>query len=167
MMAPSTSQPGAGMSPGLASLLAGQAPPQTAMSAQTPDIRRNPTHEWYVALQRVRMTVRDALTKADEQDESIKEFLSSVRTACDKLLTGVNPKASIATSLARAIESWAPQIAQMLDVQAVMLMQQGQNSPMPTAPGVGAPPPGGQPPPMLGGAPGAPTPAPGPGAAAL
>lgn len=159
------------MTPGLAQMLGGQAPPQTPMSSMTPDIRKNPTHEWYVSLQRVRMTTRDALIKSDEQDEAVKQWLTGIRGICDKLLSGGNPKASIASGMARAVEMWAPQAAQALDVQAMMLLQQLSQPPLgpggmggpgatPGQPPMG-PPPGGPP---MGGPPATP---PGPGGLAL
>lgn len=141
------------------------------MSDATPGIRSNPEHDWYVALQRVRMTAKDALMKAAEQDPATKSFLSETRALCDKLLTGANPKASIASSLAGMVRDWAPQAAQQLDTQAVMLTSPQASAPpsvpggLPGAPLHGAPSPGPGPfagPPSAG----APSGAPGPGALA-
>lgn len=161
------------MTSGLAAALAGQAPPQTAMSERTPDVRSNPEHEWYVSLQRIRMTTRDALIKCDEQDPSVKDFLTALRGICDKLLAGANAKASIASGVARAIESWAPMPAMQLDTLAFSLIQ--SLSQPPTGPGGMGAPMGGSPQmgAMTGGAPqappmaGPPAPAAGPAAAAL
>lgn len=154
------------MTPGLAAQLQSAAPPQTPMSERTPDVRRNPEHEWYVSLQRIRTTAVQALTKSDEQEPAVKDFLAAVRGICDKLLTGANPRASIASGLARAIESWQPQLAQQLDVTAVMLTQQISQPPQVPGGMMGAPQgamTGGGAPPMAG----APATAAGPAAAAL
>lgn len=161
------------MSPDLAQMLGAQAPPQTPMSALTPDIRKNPTHEWYVSLQRVRMTTRDALVKSDEQEPAVKDFLTAVRGICDKLLSGGNPRASIASGLARAVEGWAPQAAGQLDMAAMQILFQTQQSSMsPAGPGgMGMPGQTGMPPgaPPQGGPPmgGPPAPPAGPAGAAL
>ncbi len=152
------------MSSGLASMLAGQAPPQTAMSAQTPDVRRNPEHEWYVGLQRIRMTARDALMKADEQEPAVKAVLVALQGLCDKLLTGANPTASIASSTARMIDMINPAIAAQLDGMAYMLSQPPAGAGGPGAGPAQASPAIANP---LAGAPAPPTPGPGPGAGQL
>jgi hypothetical protein len=163
------------MTSAIASLLAGQSPPPE-QGGGTPNVRKNPSHEWYVSLQRIRMTARDALVKSDEQEPVVKDFLVAVGGVCDKLLAGAKPAPAIASGLARAVESYSPQAAQQLDMFVLMQVSQ----PALGAAGMGAPggpPPMGQAPQMpqaggqaagagpFGAAP--PTPSPGPGGAAL
>jgi hypothetical protein len=164
-----------GMTPGLAQMLGAQAPPQTPMSANTPDIRRNPTHEWYEAMQKVQAVARQAMTKSDEQDPIVKDFLSAVQQTAIKLITvGTQAKPVVAAGLARAFDNFAPQIAGQLDMLSMTLMQMGQQPPSmpPAGPGGMAMPgaiPGEPPGPPPGGSPmgGSPAPMPGPGMAAL
>jgi hypothetical protein len=155
------------MTPGLAQILAGQAPPQTAMSGQTPDVRKNPTHEWYVAMQKLQITAKQALTKADEQDPVVKDFLAAIGQTALRLITiGTMAKPVIAAGLARAFDNFAPQVAGQLDMLAYTLSSQqasqpsagpGGMGPMPGQPPTGmgnplaGPPMGGQPP--MGGSP--------------
>lgn len=152
------------MSSQLAQILGGQAPPQTAMSAMTPDVRKNPTHEWYVAMQKLQITAKQALTKADEQDPVVKDFLAAVGQTALRLITiGTMAKPVVAAGLARAFDNFAPQVAGQLDMLAYTLSSQSSQpqagpggmgpSPQPMAPGMGMPPgapPLGGPSPMAG-----------------
>jgi len=146
------------MTPGLAQMLGGQAPPATPMSNATPDIRKNPTDEWYVSMQKLQIVARQAMTKADEQDPVVKDFLSAIQQTALKLITvGTMAKPVIAAGLARAFDGFLPQISGQLDAMAYGLVQQGSQPPQGPG-GMGAP--GGPP---HGGQPGAQPPMGGPG----
>ena len=115
------------------------------MSAMTPDVRKNPTHEWYVAMQKLQITAKQALTKADEQDPVVKDFLAAVGQTALRLITiGTMAKPVVAAGLARAFDNFAPQVAGQLDMLAYTLSSQS-SQPQAGPGGMGAPPPAGPP----------------------
>ncbi len=115
----------------LASLVNQQAPPSNSATAAT---RTNPEHDWYVALQCVRRTAEEAGEKAEQRGPETQAILAAVRTACSRLLAGVDPKIVAASMASTTLEPISPQLATQCQQLAASL------SAPPIAPGAGGAP---------------------------
>lgn len=144
------------MTASLGSIVNTQAPPS---NPNTPNQRTNPEHEWYVALQAVRMTATEALDKADQYGPEIVAILNAVKSTCSYLTTpAADAKVAALSLAAMALETIAPQLAAQAKQLATQLSaptiapagggapspfgaqaQMGQGTPPGLTPSVGAP----------------------------
>jgi hypothetical protein len=81
----------------------------------TPPYRENPEHDWYTALQRVRITAKEAVERVgEEKGPIVKSVLSAIRNAAEQLMAGIDP-AQVATATASSlVETTRPDVAALL-----------------------------------------------------
>lgn len=140
---------------------------KAAMNAQggpnnpaTPAYREEPEHAWFLALQRIRISAREATEHVgEEKGPDVKAFFAAVRVGAEQLMAGIDPKTVSGAVAADLIRGQRPDIAAQLDLskqQPPGPPQQGgpplfPPAPVPQAPAGGtlapqAPPPAAQPP---------------------
>lgn len=118
----------------LAAAVRGQAPPT---NPQTPAQRTDPKHDWLIALQRVRVTLRDIVDQhLDNQDPATQSTILAMHGAIDKLLAGIDAKTIAVLAAASLVKSFDPQTASMLEMRA---MQMSQPPMVPGAPAITPP----------------------------
>lgn len=116
---------------GLRQALSQNGPPQ---NPQTPTERNDPKHSWFLALQRVRITLQDIINKElDDKDEVTQSLLVAQHAALEKLLAGIDPHIVALLQAASVVKSISPQIASQLEIQAA---QQGRPPQVPGAPSI-------------------------------
>jgi hypothetical protein len=120
----------------LAAALGASAPPA---NAQTPTQRLDPQHEWFIAVQRVRMTLRDIIDRnLDDRDPVTQSLFVAMHIATEKLLAQIDPKITALLCAASIVKGINPNLGSQLEMLAA------QSSAPPTVPGVpqvAAPPP--------------------------
>lgn len=91
----------------------GQAGPQ---NPATPAYRDNPEHDWYLALQRVRISAKEAMEHAgEEKGPIVKGVISAIRTAAEQLMAGIDPATVAAATAATMVRESRPEIAAQLE----------------------------------------------------
>lgn len=99
---------------------------------KTPAYRENPEHDWYLALQAVRITAKEAIERVgEERGPIVRMILGSIRTGAEKLMAGVDPQTVASSIAADLVRDSRPDLAALLD-----------QAKAPTGPPPGAGPPG-------------------------
>jgi hypothetical protein len=126
---------------GLRSALAGVSPPP---NPKTPAQRDDPQHKWYLALQRIRTTVKDLIERElEDKDQPTSDIFLAMHAALEKLLAGIDPKTVAGFMAASAVKSINPQIASQLEIEAAQAGRPPQVQGMPNLVGMPQPPLGG------------------------
>lgn len=83
---------------------------------KTPAYRENPEHDWYLALQAVRITAKEAIERVgEERGPVVRTILGAFRTGAERLMAGVEPGTVASSIAADLVRDSRPDLAALLD----------------------------------------------------